>query len=190
MVPLIMHYRKKIKDKILITTTTLSSAEFCLNTFKNYSNVVHQFAPLDTPQIIKKFFKHWNPRISIFVEFELWPNLIFLSKKKSKLILINARLSKKSFNKWKYIKKSAKNLLSQFEIIISQNKETLFFMRKLGINNIITLGNLKFASIKKLQDVNNFNFRKVLNETWVAMSTHQGEEEFIINTLKILKKKI
>ena len=98
-VTLISFLSKNKSYKILITTVTLSSSEYCCKLFKDTENIIHQFAPLDTPIIVKKFLNHWKPRISIFVESEIWPNLILQTKKVSTLILLNARLSNRSFSR-------------------------------------------------------------------------------------------
>ena len=80
-IPLISHFSKNKNFNILITTVTLSSSEYCHQIFKHVENITHQFAPLDTPIIVKKFLDHWKPQISIFVESEIWPNLILQTKK-------------------------------------------------------------------------------------------------------------
>ena len=188
-VPLIFHYSKKGNVRILITTVTLSSSEYCAKIFKNNSRVIHQFAPLDTPIIVKKFLEHWKPIISIFVESELWPNLIFQSKKISKLILLNARLSKKSFSRWKLIKKFSQNMLEQFDSITAQSKEVKSLIEFFNIKNVNFYGNLKFISMDDLSNDHAFNFEKKIAHTWIAMSTHRGEEEFVIKTIKNIKEK-
>ena len=187
-IPIILHYESKIDDRILVTTTTLSSAKYCSDIFKNKSNIIHQFFPFDTPIVIERFLKHWKPKISVITESELWPNMIFKTKKISKLILLNARLSKKSFFKWKIIKSFAKKIFSQFDSIASQSRETKSFIEFFNINNIHFFGNLKFASLNDKPTKNIFNFEKKVNFSWIAMSTHSGEEEFVINTIKNLKK--
>jgi 3-deoxy-D-manno-octulosonic-acid transferase len=188
-VPLIFHYSKEENVRILITTVTLSSSEYCAKIFQNSPNVIHQFSPLDTPIIVKKFLEHWKPKISIFVESELWPNLIFQCKKISKLILLNARLSKKSFSRWKLIKKFSQDMLGQFDSITAQSKEVRSLIEFFNIKNVNFYGNLKFVSIDDLRNDRNFNFQKKINYSWVAMSTHRGEEEFVIQAIKNIKEK-
>jgi len=187
-IPIIFYYEKKIKKKILKTKFTLISANYCKEILVGHNQIIHQFAPLDTPIIVKKFLDHWKPAVSIFVESELWPNLIFESKKKSKLILINARLSKKTFQKWKSIKNYAKEIFCQFNLIIAQSRETKIFLNYFNIKKIKYLGNLKFCentkTISKFKKLNRNEIPK-----WVAISTHDGEEQFIINTIKLIKRK-
>ena len=187
-IPIILHYESRTDSRILVTTTTLSSAKYCSDFFQNKSNIIHQFFPFDTPIVIERFLKHWKPKISIITESEIWPNMIFKSKKISKLVLLNARLSRKSFSKWKLIKLFAKKIFSQFDSIVCQSKETKSFIEFFNIDNVHFFGNLKFSSINEGPTDNIFNFQKKVNFSWVAMSTHSGEEEFVINTIKNLKK--
>ena len=188
-VPLILHFANKQNLRILVTTSTLSSSQYFHAVFNNSPNVIHQFSPLDTPIIVKRFLKHWKPRVSIFIESELWPNLIMESKKTSSLILLNARLSKKSFARWKLVKSLARFIFEQFDSITAQSKEAKSFIEYFNIKNIIFFGNLKFCSMRELPNDNVFNFKKKLNYSWVAMSTHRGEEEFVIAVSKIIKEK-
>ena len=185
--PLIFFYNKQNK-KILITTVTKSSAEYCKSIFKKNSNIIHQYAPLDTPIIVKRFLNHWRPYLAIFVESELWPNLLFQSAKNSKIILLNARLSKKSFKKWIMVRKFAKKIFKQFDMILTQSYETKFLIKKFKIEKVKYLGNLKFC-----ESIQTFNVSKNIDKNktpkWVAMSTHRGEESFIIDVVKKIKEK-
>ena len=184
--PLIFNYSKN--NKILITTSTLSSSKYCEYMFNNDRNIIHQFAPLDSPQIVKRFLQYWKPRLSIFVDSELWPNLIFESKKISKLILLNARLSDRSFKKWQLIKNFAKKIFTKFDSIIVQSKKDKSFIEFFEIHNIKFFGNLKFIDFNEEKTVNKFLFLKKIDFTWVAMSTHDGEEQFIVETIKQIKQ--
>ena len=185
--PLIFFYNKQNK-KILITTVTKSSAEYCKSIFKKNSNIIHQYAPLDTPIIVKRFLNHWRPYLAIFIESELWPNLLFQSAKNSKIILLNARLSEKSFKKWIMVKKFAKKIFKQFDMILTQSYETKFLIKKFKIEKVKYLGNLKFC-----ESIQTFNVSKNIDKNkipkWVAMSTHRGEESFIIDVVKKIKEK-
>jgi len=183
---LIFNYSKN--NKILITTSTLSSSKYCEYMFKNNANIIHQFAPLDSPQIVKRFLQYWKPKLSIFVDSELWPNLIFQSKKISKLILLNARLSDRSFKKWKIIKNFAKKIFEQFNSIIVQSEKAKLFIECFEIYDIKFFGNLKFIDLNEENPGNNFLFLKKIDFTWVAMSTHDGEEQFIVETIKQIKQ--
>ena len=100
---IIKHYQKNKKINLLITSVTTSSANYFEQYLKN-ENTFHQYAPIDSPIIIDRFLKFWKPKFSVFVESEIWPNMIFKTSKKCKIILLNARISKNSFKKWKFLK--------------------------------------------------------------------------------------
>ena len=88
---------KKI-DKILLTSITLSSGRILEKKFSQNTKVIHQFLPLDIPVLTKKFLEHWKPNLSVFIDSEIWPNIILqINKRKIPLLLINARITKKSF---------------------------------------------------------------------------------------------
>ena len=99
-------------NKILITSITLSSGKILEKRFNQNPKVIHQFLPLDVPVLTNKFLDHWKPNLSIFIDSEVWPNLIFdISKRKIPLLLINGRITKKSFHRWKLVMNSAKVLI-------------------------------------------------------------------------------
>ncbi len=183
--PIIDNYLKK--NQILVTTSTLSSNEIFEKKYKNTENIVHQYAPIDSPQIIKKFFKRWKPDAIFFTESEIWPNQIFYAKNnKIPIILINARISNKSFIKWRLIKRSMYQILNCFDLILSQSNESVGHFKYFGTNNVMMLGNLKFVISEDLvPDEENFNLQKRL--IFTALSTHPSEEEICIKIHASLK---
>ena len=142
--------------------------------------VIHQFLPLDISCLTNKFLEHWKPNLSIFIDSEIWPNLILqISEKKIPLLLINARITKKSFTRWKLIINFAKKIFEKFDLCIASNKESENFLKILGAKNIKNYGNLKFSNIKT--NLNNKLdsdfFNKIKNrKIWCAASTHPTEE--------------
>ena len=85
-------------NKILITSITISSGKILEKKFNKSTNVIHQYLPLDVPILVNKFLEHWKPNLSIFIDSEVWPNLILnINKRKIPLLLINARITKKKF---------------------------------------------------------------------------------------------
>jgi len=192
-VPLIekLEKNKNIK-KILITSSTLSSSNIFLK-FK-FKKTIHQFFPIDSNFYTKKFIKYWKPSLAIFVESEIWPNIILnLKNKNIPLILLNARITKKTYKKWKKISFFSKSIFNKFNICLSQNNETKNYLRKLGAKNVKELGNLKFSetSLKNINKINKntqkfFDSKKVL---FGAISTHQNEEMFCTKIHANLKKK-
>ena len=170
---------KKI-NKILLTSITLSSGKILKKRFNQNVKVIHQFLPLDISVWTNKFLEHWRPNLSIFIDSEIWPNLISqISEKKIPLLLINARITKKSFERWKLITSFAKKIFGKFDLCIASNKESENFLKILGAKNIKNYGNLKFSNIKS--DLNNKLDSAFLNKIknrkiWCAASTHPTEE--------------
>ena len=191
--PLIEYFEKeKNVDKVLITTITLSSAKVLGNRFHSNTKIIHQFLPLDIPNFVEKFLNHWSPNISIFIDSEIWPNLIMKIKEKNiPLLLINARITKKSFKRWNLLKGFAKKIFEKIDLCIASNKESENYLKTLGAKNVKSYGNLKFA--KSNLDSNkkpNVDFlSKIKNrKVWCAASTHPSEEKFCANAHKIIKK--
>ena len=183
--PIIDHYLKK--NQILVTTSTLGSNEVFKKKYYNTNNIIHQYSPIDSPQIIKKFFKKWNPNIIFFTESEIWPNQIFYAKNNNiPIILLNARISNKSFIKWKLIKNSMNKILNCFDLILCQSNESSDYFNYFGNNNIKILGNLKFVVSEDFENKEeNLNLKKRL--VFIALSTHPTEEEVCIKIHSSLK---
>jgi len=189
-VPLIQELEKtKNLKQILVTTSTLSSSKI-FEKFK-FKKTLHQFYPLDNIYIIDNFLNYWKPSLVIFVESEIWPAMISeLKKRKIKLVLINARMSEKSFKRWSFIKYFGKNILEKFDYIFPQNNETYLYFKKLGLKKIKFLGNLKFIDTHndKFKEINKKYFK---NKTILCTaSTHHNEEEIFANLHIKYKKKI
>ena len=179
---------KDIKN-ILISTSTLSSSKI-FKKFK-FKKTFHQFYPLDNSIIINKFLNHWKPDAVFFIESEIWPEMLRILKiRKIKTFLLNARISKKSFKRWKYFREVGITIFNKFEYIFPQNKETFNYLRYFKVKKIKILGNLKFSETEKVSInrsiQNNFCQRIVL----CAASTHNNEEDIISNVHLNLKKKI
>ena len=190
-IPLIKYYEKNNDvNQILITTSTLSSSKV-LKKFK-FKKTIHQFYPIDHFIFVNSFLNYWKPNISIFMESEIWPCMFHNLKHKGiPLILLNARITKKTFNRWLKFKNFTKSILNNIKIAYPQNKETKLYLKKLGLNNYSQIGNIKFAEY----DDANQNLDKKLNlllknrKFWVASSTHNSEEIFFAETHRILKRK-
>jgi 3-deoxy-D-manno-octulosonic-acid transferase len=179
---------KKINKIILTTSTTSSSKIFSKLTFKK---TFHKYFPLDTNYLTKKFIKCWKPQLAIFVDSEIWPNMLKnLSKNKIPVIILNARITKKSFNKWKIFPSFAKQVFSKISLTLPQNTETLKYLKILGVKNIQQAGNLKYYGEKNLENKNSALLKKKFKkfEIWCAASTHESEEILIGKLHKNLKK--
>ena len=188
--------RKLIEEKsdykILITSSTFSSAQFIKKKFEKNKKIIHKYFPLDVSFLAKKFIEQWNPSCVIFIDSEIWPNFLNeIKKKKIKLILINARITNKTFKKWMLFPNFAKKIFSLYDLCITSSLYSKQNLQFLGVEKIKYFGNLKFTvnynNIGQLKkSTNNFIINK---KSWCAASTHPGEEEFLINThLKIKNK--
>ena len=170
---------KKI-NKILLTSITVSSSKILEKKYNQNPKVIHQFLPFDIPVLINKFLKHWRPNLSIFIDSEIWPNLILqISKKNIPLILINGRITKKTFKRWHLIINFAKKIFEKFDLCIASNKESENFLKILGAKNVKNYGNLKFSNTKNNlnNEFNPFFLNKIKNrKLWCAASTHPDEE--------------
>ena len=191
--PLIENFEQNEKIKtILITTITLSSAQILEKRYNQSNKILHQFLPLDIDVFTNKFLNHWKPQLAIFIDSEIWPNLIFDIKKKNiPLMLINGRITKKTFKRWNFFSKFSKKIFKKFDLCIASNKESENYLRSLGAQNIKSFGNLKFAKTKKETSKkldSNFIDQIKNKKIWCAASTHPTEEIFCAKTHMELKK--
>jgi 3-deoxy-D-manno-octulosonic-acid transferase len=186
--PIIDHYVKK--NKILVTTSTLSSNEIFHKKYSNNKNITHQFAPIDSPQIVKRFFLKWKPNIIFFTDSEIWPNQIYYAKNNEiPIILLNARISKRSFNKWRLFKNTMSEILKCFKLILCQSNESKDFFHYFKTDNIETIGNLKFIISPNLDSQNDFNINSKQRIIFIALSTHDTEEKLCLKAHISLKLK-
>lgn len=174
----------------LITSVTVSSSKIFDRS--NLQRTIHQFAPLDCPAFVKRFIRHWKPNLGIFVDSELWPNLLAAANVQCKLIMINGRLSDKSYQRWSYFKKSAHQLYGYFTHIfptsIDDLKKISAFVAK---DKIRFIGNLKHISHGDTGASNEAKaYRKQIGKRifWLAASTHPGEFSKILKVHSQLKK--
>ena len=180
---------KKIKNILLSTSTTSSAKIFKKLKLKKTS---HVYFPLDNNYIVKRFIKYWQPEIAIFIDSEIWPNM-FNNLKLSNIpiIIMNARITERSFNKWKIFPNFANQVFGKISLALPQNLETFKYLKLLKVKNIKTAGNLKYYGKKNNQDhqakslKNKFRNFKV----WCAASTHSNEEILIGKLHKMLKKR-
>jgi 3-deoxy-D-manno-octulosonic-acid transferase len=190
-VPLIQKLEKNKKiAQILITSNTLSSSKI-LNNLK-LKKTIHQFYPIDHSYFVNKFLKYWSPSIAIFIDSEIWPTMLTNIRSKSiSLILLNARINKRSFKKWTKIGLRANALFNKFDLCLSSSNESKKHLDLLGANNIKYIGNLKFTELETNKDSLEINLRKFFlsKKIWCASSTHKTEEEIAAKVHIKLKKK-
>ena len=180
---------KKIKQ-ILITSNTLSSSKIFSNL--KLKKTIHQFFPIDTHHNTQKFLNYWKPSVAIFVDSEIWPNMIKnIKKNQISLILINGRITQKSFKRWKLFSTSAKKIFQEFDMCLPSSLESSHYLKFLGAKKIKFIGNLKFTETKYNKNDLNKKLKKFLlsKKIWCASSTHNKEELVCAHIHKKLKIK-
>jgi 3-deoxy-D-manno-octulosonic-acid transferase len=190
-IPLIEKLEKNKKiQQILITSNTLSSSKI-LSKLK-LKKTVHQFFPIDNTFHTKKFLEYWKPSMAVFIDSEIWPNMIINIKKKNiPLILLNARITKKSFLRWKKFIHFANHLFKNFDICFPSNEKSKKYLKILGAKKIKFIGNLKFSQGEKEENYISGPIKKDLlsRKIWCASSTHNTEEKYCGIVHKKLKIK-
>lgn len=171
--------RTRIPDlTVVLTTGTVSSAELIAK--RAPEGVVHQYIPLDHPLYIKRFLNHWRPDGILWVESELWPNLLHhIRQTDVPAVILNGRMSPRSFRRWNQIPAVAQDILSTFDFIFAQSDEDAAHFRLLGAPEVVCVGNLKYATHAPPVDHAALDaLRRDLGKrkTWLMASTHPGEE--------------
>ena len=190
-VPVIRKLEKNKKiNSILLSTSTTSSAKI-FNKLK-LKKTSHIYFPLDNNFIVKRFINYWQPELAIFIDSEIWPNMFRnLQIKEIPIIIMNARITKSSFNRWQIFPNFAKQVFGKITIALPQNLETLKFLKLLKVRDIKTAGNLKYYGQKDNHDYSKKLLKNKFKDfkVWCAASTHFNEEILIGNLHKKLKKK-
>ena len=181
------------EHKLAITTTTITGAEAVRNHYQD--RVIHYFFPFDLPFIVGPFIKKINPVACILLETEIWPNLINnLNKKAIPVVLVNARLSERSFSKYqRFFSNLVQKTLNQLTLIASQNEHSSERFLSLGVspNKVVTVGNLKFDSNEKDNPNTTQSLQQMIGQRRVVVfaSTREGEERKIIKSYVNTKDK-
>lgn len=176
---------------VLVTTVTTSSAKV----FKDakLEQTIHQYAPFDAPGYVRKFLKHWKPSLGIFVDSELWPNLVSMGSSDTTLLLVNARLSDRSFKLWQNFPFFAEFIYGKFSHVFAASLDDTRKIAEFYDEARITyLGNLKYVGDNKPIDKDSMaSLQKWLKgrKIMLAASTHKGEEDILFATHKRLRKK-
>ncbi len=182
-------YKILEKDNIVLSVSTPTGLREARKIYQNKLQIV--YAPWDFVAFVDKFLNHFNPKALILFETEIWPIFINSSSKKNlPIILSNARLSESSFKRYKSLKFFIKDILSLFSIILVQSKKHAVRFEGIGANKevIYEVGSVKFDSViqgNKSQLVNNIETDFIL-----ATSTHEGEDEIIIDSFIELRKEL
>ena len=178
---------------ILLTTSTLTSARLVAERVQD-ARLIHQFAPIDHPKWVMQFLDHWRPDLGLIVESEFWPNLLLGAEaRRIPLVLLNARLSQKSYLAWVRAPASIARLLSVFSLCLAQDRVTAERLHALNAPHVQSFGNLKFAG-SPLPDQP--ELAEALTRTlgrrprWLAASIHPGEDAFIADAHLALRERL
>ena len=188
-IPLVEGLRQR-HFNVLVTSGTVTSARLAEERLPQ--GVIHQFVPLDSPIFTSRFLDHWKPNLALFAESDLWPNLIMGSAKRNiPLILVNGRLSERSFTRWRYLPKTIGALLGSFDLCMTQSDADEERFRELGAPRVTMTGNLKLDVPAPPVDAGKLNAMRVavrIRPVIAAASTHPGEEAVIIDAHRRLKQ--
>jgi len=188
--PLIDELLARGKCNVIVTSGTVTSAEIMNERLP--AGAIHQFVPIDTPAATARFLDHWKPQVGLFVDSDLWPNLVLGAHERGiRLALVNARMSERSYNSWLWAPATARALLSAFDVCLSQDEEIAARFRALGACDVRVIGSLKAdgpplpADAEKLAAL-----RQAIGSrpVFLAAQTHPGEEETILPSHDLLRR--
>jgi 3-deoxy-D-manno-octulosonic-acid transferase len=179
---------RALNIRILLTSGTVTSASIVAKRFP--ADIIHQYVPYDSPRYVARFLDHWRPSLALFIESDLWPNLILSSAaRRLPMVLINGRMSHRSFPRWRRITSTISALLGRFDVCLAQSQVDAERFTALGSRNVVTTGNLKLdvaappadpAKLERLMAMT--RGRPII----VAASTHPGEEEIWLEAHRTL----
>lgn len=174
--------------RILVTTGTMTSAKLMAERLPK--RAVHQFVPVDRGAAWQSFLSFWRPELACLIESELWPNLILEAEALDiPLVVINGRMSSRSFKNWQRAKRTAARLFSSVELCLARSEKDALRFRQLGAKDVRSSGDLKQAApLLPVDDDALAKWRSMLEgrTVWLAASTHPGEEAMIVNVHKAL----
>ncbi|MGB1546917.1 MAG: 3-deoxy-D-manno-octulosonic acid transferase [Alphaproteobacteria bacterium] len=167
------------RPRVLVTTGTVTSA--ALMTERLPEGAFHQFSPVDLPGAVTRFLDHWRPDLVLWVESEFWPNLLSeLRRRKLPAVLVNARLSDRSWRGWRRLGGFAAELLGSFQLALAQSEEMADRLQSLGARKVECVGNLKYAADPlpvKAEALDRLKDEIGSRPRWLAASIHPGEEQ-------------
>ncbi len=187
-IPLIERIRAK-DFAVLVTSGTVTSAALAEQRLP--AGVVHQFVPVDAPRFVARFLDHWRPDLVLFVESDLWPNLILACADRGiPMILVNGRVSERSFSRWRLQPSVIAALLQKFDLCLAQSSADARRFGQLGAPRVSSIGNLKLDVPAPPVDLPTLRkFKSVIDARVViaAASTHDGEETAILDAHRRLR---
>lgn len=175
---------------VLMTSGTVTSAELMEGRLPK--SAIHQFVPIDTPGATERFLTHWKPDVGLFVDSDLWPNLIVGAHARGvKLALVNARISQRSFAGWRWARKTVAAILSAFDVCLAQDDEIAARFRVLGAPDVRMVGSLKEDAPPLPFDADALAGLKTAigaRPVLLAAQTHPGEDETILPAHDALRR--
>jgi 3-deoxy-D-manno-octulosonic-acid transferase len=175
---------------VLVTSGTVTSAKVMNERLP--AGALHQFVPIDTPAATARFLDHWKPQVGLFVDSDIWPNLVLGARERGvRLALVNARMSRRSFESWRLVPATAGALLAAFETCLAQDDEIAARFRGLGAHDVRTIGSLKADAPILPADAENLEaLRQAIGArpVFLAAQTHPGEEETILPAHDALRR--
>ncbi len=187
--PLVNRLVSEKNVSVMVTTGTVTSAELMEKRLPK--GAFHQYVPVDFPTYVKRFIRHFHPDVGLFIESDFWPNMILEARaQKVPLILLNGRVSDRSFRRWQRAKWFIKPLLQLFALCLGQTQEDARRLGVLGAPNTGCVGNLKFAATPMPIDEDELvAMRNAIGQrpVWVAGSTHDNEEEQVADVHRMLQ---
>ena len=192
LLPLVARLAEARPDvRVLITSGTVTSARLLRERLP--AGVLHQFAPVDRPGAVRRFVRHWRPDLAVWVESELWPNLILeTAGRGTPMLLVNGRLSERSAARWRRAPHLSRPLLASFASVLAQTEADAARFRALGANDVAVRGNLKNDAPPLPADETLVTaLRSAIGgrPCWIAASTHEGEEEAVADAASALRRR-
>ncbi len=164
--------------QVLVTSGTVSSARLLAERLP--LRALHQFAPLDAAPWVNRFLDHWRPDLAIWLESELWPNMIAAAKSRgAPLLLVNGRMSERALRGWRRFPRLARTLVGAFDLVLAQSEPHARRFAALGAPHVRAPGNLKFAAAPLPADgaaLASLRAQIGARSVWLAASVHPGEE--------------
>ncbi len=163
---------------LLVTTGTVTSARLMAERLP--PGVIHQYVPLDRPAYVQAFLNHWRPGLVLWAESDFWPNMLdTLARRHIPVVLIQGRISPRSFARWRRARGFIRRILQDFHLCLAQTPGDAHRLSALGAAKVLCLGNLKMA-VPPLpaDDAELARLRQAvgIRPVWLAASTHAGEE--------------
>jgi 3-deoxy-D-manno-octulosonic-acid transferase len=165
--------------EILITTGTVTAARLLETRLPRGAR--HQFVPADLPRAVGRFLDHWRPNLAVWIESELWPNLVLMTRRRNiPMLLLNAQLSARSHARWRAVPGLARPMLESFSLCLAQDNVQCGRLRELGAGTVTSVGDLKSAAKRLPTDAT--AMATLAGEIggrplWLAACTHPGEDE-------------